>query len=132
MYLMRAVPVSPTEISMQYEVYRHESCSEKEFKEMDEFMKQIENEDRVICTRAQKNLNAGIYDAGPLHIQREKGVRYFKSLVKEAVMSHYEEEQRRGHKILPARRQTDNEETKNERSFCENLCTERLSPHLAW
>lgn len=118
---------------MQYEVYRRRNyCSseqaeeeeENQFKEMDAFMKQIENEDRVICTHAQKNLNAGVYDVGPLHGEREKGVRYFKTLVKEAIMSHWKEEQRVGHEIWPAQRLStcSNQDTEEERAFCRELC----------
>jgi phenylpropionate dioxygenase-like ring-hydroxylating dioxygenase large terminal subunit len=54
MYLMRVVPAGPASVNMQYEVYRHSSCSDEEFAEMDEFMKQIENEDRVLCTDVQR------------------------------------------------------------------------------
>ena len=72
MYLMRCVPISATRTSMQYEIYRHSNCADASFQETDQFMKQIENEDREICTRVQKNLNSGVYDIGPLHSHREK------------------------------------------------------------
>jgi hypothetical protein len=132
LYLMRAVPTSPTSIIMQYEVYRHKNCTDAEFEDMDKFMKQIENEDRVLCMHAQKNLNAGVYDTGPLHWHSEKGVRYFKSLVKEAVVSHRREEQKIGHEIWPAQRLTRIEETRDERAFCRDLCSKELSSQLSW
>lgn len=132
LYLMRAVPVSATSIRMQYEVYRHKDCTDAEFEEMDGFMKQIENEDRVICTRAQKNLTAGVYDAGPLHWKREKGVRHFKGLVKDAVLSHWTEEKRLGHEIWPAQRLTRTEDTDKERAFCRDLCDGNLSAQISW
>jgi len=46
-YLMRVVPTSPTTGSMQYEVYRNKNTTDP--KQLDEFMKQIEGADRVLC-----------------------------------------------------------------------------------
>jgi phenylpropionate dioxygenase-like ring-hydroxylating dioxygenase large terminal subunit len=94
MYLMRVVPTGPAPVNMQYEIFRHSSCNDEEFAEMDEFLKQIENEDRVLCTNVQRNLKAGVYEAGPLNPETEKGVRYFQRLVKETLTSHQEEERK--------------------------------------
>jgi hypothetical protein len=129
---MRAVPISATSISMQYEVYRHKECTDAEFEEMDGFMKQIENEDREICTRAQKNLNAGVYDAGPLHWKREKGVQYFKGLVKESILEHRRKEKQLGRELWPAQRLTSSENAEEERDFCRDLCNDKRSSQLSW
>lgn len=135
MYLMRVVPTSPTSVSMQYEVYRHTKCSDEEFAETDAFMKQIENEDRVLCTAVQRNLGGGVYATGPLHPENEKGVRYFKELIKKAVMGHREEEEKVGREIWPARREMkgeDSEETQKDEAFCKSLCGGETAGKLAW
>jgi hypothetical protein len=59
-------------------------------------------------------------------------MRYFKVLVKAAILSHYQLEQQSGHEISPATQLTDNEETQRERDFCENLYIGKLSPGLSW
>lgn len=46
------------------------------------FLKQVEVEDKFLCTNARKNINAGGKVTGPLHLDREKGVLHFKSLIK--------------------------------------------------
>lgn len=131
MYLMRVVPVSQTQVSMQYEVYRNKSSSDETFQSLDKFFKQIEGEDKFLCTNAQKNLNAGGYVSGPLHEQREKGVLHFKSLVKGLLVEHREKEKAQGHQITPAKRGAVNSEVEEEEQFCKDLCA---SSHegLAW
>ena len=69
---MRVVPTSATTTSMQYEVYRSRKASQEEFEEMDKFFKQVENEDKNLCTAAQVNLNSGSYVVGELHPFNEK------------------------------------------------------------
>lgn len=69
---MRVVPTSATTTSMQYEVFRHRDASDKAFKELDDFFKQVENEDKNLCNGAQKNLNAGVYVNGELQPFNEK------------------------------------------------------------
>ena len=51
---------------MQYEVFRHKDASDKVFKELEDFFKQVENEDKNICHAAQRNLNAMAYVNGVL------------------------------------------------------------------
>lgn len=71
-YIMRVVPTSATTTSMQYEVFRHKDASDEEFKELDDFFKQVENEDKNLCNGAQRNLNAGVYVNGELQPFNEK------------------------------------------------------------
>jgi len=57
---------------MQYEVYRHKNASDEKFKELDDFFKQVESEDRGLCSGVQHNLNAGVYVNGNLQPSNEK------------------------------------------------------------
>ncbi|UDD64041.1 hypothetical protein AFCA_011291 [Aspergillus flavus] len=101
---MRVVPTSATTTSMQYEVFRHRDASDKAFKELDDFFKQVENEDKNLCNGAQKNLNAGVYVNGELQPFNEKGVLYFQKLVKQSLVSHRAEEEAKGEEICPSMR----------------------------
>ncbi|KAF7623920.1 Rieske 2Fe-2S family protein [Aspergillus flavus] len=103
-YIMRVVPTSATTTSMQYEVFRHRDASDKAFKELDDFFKQVENEDKNLCNGAQKNLNAGVYVNGELQPFNEKGVLYFQKLVKQSLVSHRAEEEAKGEEICPSMR----------------------------
>lgn len=70
-YFMRVTPVGPTRVRMMYEVFRHKDATDKQFKDMDDWFKQIEGEDIVLCNGAQRNLNAGTYVTGELHPSNE-------------------------------------------------------------
>ncbi|KAK2786926.1 hypothetical protein FQN53_005872 [Emmonsiellopsis sp. PD_33] len=131
LYLTRCVPVTATSVRMEYEVYRHGSCSDEEFAEMDAFMKQVEEEDRVLCTLVQRNLNVGVYRSGPLHPHDEVGVAYVKELVKRAVVSHVEREKEEGREIWPAAVKGSGQELVGEEAFCKSLCS-GLGDGLSW
>ena len=120
---MRVVPVSEHQVSMQYEVYRNSNSSDDDFKEMDAFFKQVEKEDKYLCTNAQKNINAGAYVSGPLHPHNEKGVLHFKSLVKSLLTEHRENERLSGHEITPGKRSPDDADIAEEELFCKEVCT---------
>lgn len=107
---------------MQYEVYRHKNSSEEQFQDMDLFFKQVEREDKFLCTHAQKNLDAGCYVSGPLHPHNEKGVLHFKSLVKQRLLEHWEKEKELGREITPAKRTSDNDAISEEELFCRDVC----------
>ncbi|KIV79401.1 hypothetical protein PV11_06963 [Exophiala sideris] len=121
-YLMRVVPVSEVEVSMQYEVYRHKNSSEEDFQELDQFFKQVEGEDKFLCTNAQQNLNAGGYVSGPLHPHNEKGVLHFKSLLKRQLLEHWQKEKELGRDITPAKRSPDDDDISEEELFCRDVC----------
>lgn len=89
---------------------------------MDPFFKEVEREDRDLCNLVQRNYNTDTYVNGPLHPHNEKGVIYFKGLVKEVLLKHLQEEQRLGHKTLPARREDASEEIAAEEAVCRMVC----------
>ncbi|KLJ07179.1 hypothetical protein EMPG_17331 [Blastomyces silverae] len=102
-------------------------------------MKQIEEEDRVLCTLVQENLNVGVYRSGPLHPRDEMGVAYVKELVKKAVMAHVRMEKEVGHEIWPAAAARDgkpggtlNAETEEGEAVCKALCSGEALEKLAW
>jgi len=115
---------------MQYEVYRRTGISDEEFKGIDAFFKQIENEDKGLSNGAQSNLNWGAYVSGPLHPYNEKGVIYFKALVKAALQQHLLKEQKLGRQISPIRRSTTSESIGAEEEFCRSLCNQEESEAL--
>ncbi|EXJ63125.1 hypothetical protein A1O7_03570 [Cladophialophora yegresii CBS 114405] len=130
-YIMRVVPVSESRVSMQYEVYRHADCTDQDFEDLDKFFKQVEAEDKYLCTNAQKNLNAGGYVTGPLHPHREKGVLHFKSLIKRLLVEHGNQEKILGREITPVNRSPDNTDIVEEELFCKDVCS-RAGEDYAW
>ncbi|KAE8164611.1 hypothetical protein BDV40DRAFT_286917 [Aspergillus tamarii] len=80
-YIMREVPTSAATTSMQYELFRHKDASDKVFKGLEDFFKQVENEDKNICHAAQRNLNAMAYINGVLRplIIPSSSVIYFQT-----------------------------------------------------
>lgn len=106
---------------MQYEVYRNIHSSDQYFEEADRFFKQVEGEDKYLCSNAQKNLNAGGYVSGPLHPHNEKGVLHFKSLIKNILVEHREKEKSLGRQITPAKRVPNSNEIEEEELFCRGL-----------
>ncbi|KAG5305463.1 Rieske domain-containing protein [Histoplasma capsulatum G186AR] len=136
LYLTRCVPLGATSVRMEYEIYRHAGCADEEFAAMDAFMKQIEEEDRVLCSLVQANLNVGVYRSGPLHPREEMGVAYVKGLVKRAVMAHVQREKEAGVEIWPAAVGREdgapNPEAEEEEAFCKTLCNGGSLEELSW
>lgn len=108
---------------MQYEVYRNIHSSDQDFEELDQFFKQVESEDKYLCTNAQKNINAGGYVSGPLHPLNEKGVMHFKSLVKGLLVEHRDKEKSLGREITPAKRSPTSSDVEEEELFCRDVCS---------
>ena len=96
---------------------------------MNPFFKQVETEDVGLCNAVQRSFNSNTYIKGPLHPHNEKGVIYFKKLVKDVLYKHVEEERKAGRKIFPARRMDDNdEEIAEEEAFCRLACDGNSGP----
>ncbi len=118
---MRVVPVTETQVEMEYEVYRHNDCDDETFRLNDEFFKQVENEDKFICNNVQKDLGAGGYVTGPLHPHYEKGVVHTKDYVKDLLLEHRDREKRLDREITPPRRDPDNSDIHEEELLCKDL-----------
>ncbi|WQF88075.1 Putative aromatic-ring-hydroxylating dioxygenase, alpha subunit, rieske [2Fe-2S] iron-sulfur [Colletotrichum destructivum] len=103
-YIQRCIPVSASKTKMEYDVYRHNSAGDEDFDRINQFYKQVLQEDKDLCNGAQKNLNNRIFINGQLHPEKEKGPLYFQDTVRELVMSHraQEEKENGGKEIWPA------------------------------
>ncbi|KAJ6525003.1 Rieske domain-containing protein [Mycena capillaripes] len=101
-YTMRVVPIDAHRTEMQYDVYRPTDATDEDFNATHEFFRQVEQEDKYLCTNAQKNMESGMYTPGPLHLRQEHGVLYFQSLIRDALTKHRELEEMEGRKIYPA------------------------------
>jgi hypothetical protein len=53
-----------------------------------EISNQIMDEDMGICSKVQKNLEAGYYQIGMLSLQREPGTIFFQACVREHLAGH--------------------------------------------
>ena len=71
-FMQRFVPSGPTRSTMRYEVYRNKKSSDADFEVISAMYKRIMSEDKELCTRAQKNLSAGVFVNGEMHPRMEK------------------------------------------------------------
>jgi hypothetical protein len=98
----------------------------------------VMKEDKVLCERAQANINAGLFINGELHPHMEKGPLFFQKRCREVVMEHGAREKREGRQIWPAKQQlkkTGNSAISNEDvAFCEGLAcgNDNDKSDLAW
>ncbi|KEF60715.1 uncharacterized protein A1O9_02276 [Exophiala aquamarina CBS 119918] len=130
-YMMRCVPISSTESSMEYEVYRKIDGDPVEFDKVDRLFKRVLAEDKWLCNETQKNLAAGVYVNGPLHPAYEFGPLYFQSIVKRAVLEHHKEEEKQKSLIWPASPTVGSSADEDE-AFCAGLSCGSESNSLAW
>ena len=84
---MRMEPVGPRQTRLVYDYWRPDSVSAEDFEATLEYGVQVSKEDQWITPIIQENLEAGVYDAGPLSPRHENGVFYFHEMVREAVGS---------------------------------------------
>jgi phenylpropionate dioxygenase-like ring-hydroxylating dioxygenase large terminal subunit len=139
LFIQKFMPKSPSESVMYYEVWRNKSSSEEDFLYISDTYKRVMGEDKVLCERAQKNIEAGVFINGELHPQMEKGPLFFQKRCREIVMEHSLQEKRAGQKLWPAKQQLADkgaESYSNElQDFCESLsCGSESSEksELAW
>lgn len=101
--IQKFLPSGASSCKMHYEVYRNKHSADKDFKLIADMYARVMSEDKVLCERAQKNLNAGVIMNGELHPRWEKGPLFFQQTVREVVTEHYKREKAAGHEIWPAR-----------------------------
>ena len=114
------MPSGPTKSVMRYEVYRNKNSSDEDFETISSMYKRIMSEDKELCSRAQRNLNAGVFVNGEMHPRMEKGPLYFQKGVREAVTGHFRREREAGHEIWPSRQQVP-ESAQEDISFCAQM-----------
>jgi phenylpropionate dioxygenase-like ring-hydroxylating dioxygenase large terminal subunit len=138
MMMQKFMPKSPTVSVMYYEVWRNKHATEEEFHAIADLYARVMKEDKVLCERAQANINAGVFINGEMHPHMEKGPLFFQKRCREVVMEHGFKEKREGRHIWPAKQQLDtagNSAISNEDvAFCEGLAcgTENDKSELAW
>ena len=84
---MRMEPVGPRRTRLVYDYWKPDSVSQEDFEATLEYGLQVSKEDQWITPIIQENLEAGVYEAGPLSPLHENGVHYFHEMVREAVGS---------------------------------------------
>jgi hypothetical protein len=120
------MPKSPTESVMYYEVWKNKNSSQEDFLLISDTYKRVMGEDKVLCERAQKNIESGMFINGELHPHMEKGPLFFQKRCREIVMEHGMKEKKAGKKIWPAKQQLDAATgtegiSKEMEDFCEGL-----------
>ncbi|KAH7260677.1 Rieske [2Fe-2S] iron-sulfur domain-containing protein [Fusarium redolens] len=125
-FLLRCVPTSATKSQLQYEVYRHKSASESDFKKVEDILQQKASEQEA---PAEKNLRAGVLvDQTPLQFQNQ---------VYQLVEHHRKLEGVAGREIRPAQQILDKSATKTEQdeslfSSCSGLSCGKIAKDLSW
>ncbi len=84
---MRMEPVGHAETRLVYNFWQPDSVSAEDFEATVAYGRLIGEEDQWIVPLIQENLEAGIYDRGPLSPRHENGLFYFHEMVREAVGS---------------------------------------------
>ena len=84
---MRMEPVGHDRTRLVYDYYRPASVSPEEFEATVAYGVEVSEEDQWITPIIQQNLEAGVYDRGPLSPRHENGVFYFHEMVRAALGS---------------------------------------------
>ena len=123
MMIQKFLPSGPSQCTMHYEIYRNKTSAEEDFKLISDIYARVMSEDKVLCERAQKNLNAGVILNGELHPRWEKGPLYFQQNVRDIITEWYQREKKEGREIWPARQilPDDAVMSKEDMEICEGI-----------
>lgn len=152
MMIQKFLPSGPSKCTMHYEVFKNKNSSQEDFKTIADTYARVMSEDKVLCDRAQKNLNAGVFVNGELHPRWEKGKfigssqmlrapanlfkgpLFFQSTCREVVTEHFNKEKAAGQEIWPARQQVpaDAGTTNEDLEICKGLACASQKEVLAW
>lgn len=84
-YTLAVQPLAPACTRLTYTFHFPSGEDAAAIAEFKSFVDQVTREDVGICEDVQRNINAGNYQRGHLHPERENGVHYFHSLVRDAL-----------------------------------------------
>jgi hypothetical protein len=87
MMMQKFMPKAPGVSVMYYEVWRNKNATEEAFRNISDLYARVMKEDKVLCERAQANINAGLFINGELHPHMEKGPLFFQKRCREVVMA---------------------------------------------
>ena len=134
MMIQHFQPNGPNTSAMYYEVYRNKNSPDEDFKVIADTYARVMAEDKVLCDRAQKNLNAGVFMNGQMHPQHEKGPLFFQGSVRKAVTEHHVREKAAGHEIWPARQTLPRSAliSQEDIELCKDLSCGAEREDLAW
>ncbi|KAF2012421.1 ISP domain-containing protein [Aaosphaeria arxii CBS 175.79] len=136
MFMQKFMPSGPTKSVMYYEVWKNRNSTEEQFQPLNTIYKRVMAEDKVLCERAQENINSGVFINGEMHPHMEKGPLFFQQRCREVVMEHFQREKQAGKQIWPAKQQlekTGNSAISNDDvAFCEGLACGDEKSDLEW
>ena len=84
----KVIPMDSRSAEMQRWFWFSPGVSGKQRNQVIEFSNQVMDEDMGICSKVQKNLEAGYYQTGMLSPQREPGTIFFQACVREHLAGH--------------------------------------------
>lgn len=132
MMIQKFLPNGPSDSTMHYEVYRNKTSSEEDFKTIADTYARVMGEDKVLCDRAQQNLNAGVFINGELHPRWEKGPLFFQQTARKAITEHFHKEKQAGKEINPAMQRLPEGESNEDLEICASLACSARKEVLAW
>lgn len=134
MMIQKFLPRGPSHSTMHYEIYRNKNASEENFNIISEMYARVMGEDKILCERAQRNINAGVFVAGQMHPRCEKGPLYMQQAVREAIYEHFGKEKAKGEEIWPARQVIPGSEegSQADLEICKGLTCGNQKEGLAW
>jgi hypothetical protein len=138
MFMQKFMPSGPGKSVMYYEVWKNRNSTHEEFDKLNVIYKRVMSEDKVLCERAQENINTGVFINGELHPHMEKGPLFFQRRCREIVMEHNKREKLAGKQLWPAKQaleSTGNSAVSNDDvDFCEGLAcgNDNDKSELAW
>ena len=132
--IQKFLPDGPSKSSMHYEIFRNKNSSDEDFHLIADMYARVMSEDKELCRRQQKNLNAGVIVNGELHPRWEKGPLFFQQTCREVVTEHYRREKAAGHEIWPARQQLPDTAyvSQEDLEICNGLSCSTPQEVMAW
>lgn len=100
LFIQKFMPKSPSESIMYYEVWRNKHSAEEDFLLISDTYKRVMGEDKVLCERSQRNIEAGTFISGELHPQKEKGPIFFQKRDREIVLEYAARERKAGKRFI--------------------------------
>ena len=82
---MRMEPVGHEQTRLVYQFWTPEGAGRAELEAAADYGTQLAREDIGIVEVVQQNLNAGVYERGPLSPRHENGLLHFHEMVREAI-----------------------------------------------
>ncbi|KAJ5702731.1 Rieske iron-sulfur domain-containing protein [Penicillium malachiteum] len=132
--IQKFLPNSARSSKMAYEIYKNKNSSSEEFHLISDMYERVMREDKVLCDKAQRNLDRNVFISGQLHPKFEKAPLFFQTTAREVVVEHFEREKREGHEIWPAKQKVpgNSQVSDKDEAFCAGLSCGAQKEILAW